>query len=78
MPRRSSTLDTGGGSIRKGLANWADDMLHNHGMPCHHPPAVQERREHRDVAGAVIHRSKVFELIQYTPQTNTVYHVPWS
>ena len=25
--------DTGGGSLRRGLANWAGDLRHNHGMP---------------------------------------------
>ena len=33
-PRPSSgCYDTGGASVRRGLANWAGDLMHNHGMP---------------------------------------------
>ena len=70
-------LDTGGGSIRKGLANWADDMLHNHGMPSMVDLRPFKKGENIATSpGAVIHRSEVFELIQYTPQTDTVYQRP--
>ena len=70
-------FETGGGSIRKGIANWANDMLHNHGMP-----SMVDRRPFKlgeNIAispGAVIHRSEVFELIQYTPQSEVVYQRP--
>jgi polyhydroxyalkanoate synthase len=70
-------LDTGGGSIRKGIANWSGDVLHNRGMP-----SMVDRRPFRigeNIAatpGAVIHRTEVFELIQYTPQSGTVYQRP--
>jgi polyhydroxyalkanoate synthase subunit PhaC len=69
--------DTGGGSVRRGLANWAGDLVHNHGMP-----SMVDRRPFKIgenlafSAGAVIYRNEVFELIQYTPQTGTVYDRP--
>jgi polyhydroxyalkanoate synthase subunit PhaC len=69
--------DTGGGSVRRGLANWAGDLVHNHGMP-----SMVDRRPFtigQNIAfspGSVIYRDEVFELIQYTPQTGTVYDRP--
>jgi polyhydroxyalkanoate synthase subunit PhaC len=70
-------FDTGGGSAARGMANMGKDMLRNHGMP-----SMVDRRPFKigeNIAatpGAVIHRSEVFELIQYTPQTGTVYQRP--
>jgi polyhydroxyalkanoate synthase subunit PhaC len=70
-------FDTGGGSVGRGMANMAGDMLRNHGMP-----SMVDRRPFKvgenlaATPGAVIHRSEVFELIQYTPQTGTVYQRP--
>ena len=70
-------VDTGGGSVRNGIANWAGDVRHNRGMP-----SMVDRRPFRlgeNIAatpGAVIHRTEVFELIQYTPQSGTVYQRP--
>jgi poly[(R)-3-hydroxyalkanoate] polymerase subunit PhaC len=69
--------DTGGGSLRRGLANWAGDLRHNHGMP-----SMVDRRPFKigeNLAfspGSVIYRDEVFELIQYTPHTGTVYDRP--
>jgi polyhydroxyalkanoate synthase len=70
-------VDTGGGSVRHGIANWAGDLRHNRGMP-----SMVDRRPFRlgeNIAatpGAVIHRTEVFELIQYTPQSRTVHQRP--
>jgi polyhydroxyalkanoate synthase len=70
-------FDTGGGSIRRGIANWIGDVRHNHGMP-----STVDRRPFKigdnlaATPGAVIHRTEVFELMQYTPQTDTVYQRP--
>ena len=70
-------LDTGGGSMRKGLANWADDMLHNHGMPSMVDLRPFQKGENIAASpGAVVHRTEVFELIQYTPQSETVCQRP--
>ena len=69
--------DTGGGSVRRGLANWAGDLVHNHGMP-----SMVDRRPFKigeNIAfspGSVIFRNEVFELIQYAPQRETVYERP--
>lgn len=69
--------DTGGGSISSGVANWAGDLVHNHGMP-----SMVDRRPFKigeNLAaspGAVIYRNEVFELIQYAPQSETVYGRP--
>jgi polyhydroxyalkanoate synthase subunit PhaC len=70
-------FDTGGGSIRKGMANWIGDLVHNHGMPSsvdRRPFQVGENLA--ATPGAVIFRNEVFELIQYAPQRETVYHRP--
>ena len=69
--------DTGGLSVWRGAVNLARDMVSNHGMP-----SMVDRRSFKlgeNLAispGAVIHRSEVFELIQYTPQRDTVYERP--
>ena len=69
--------DTRGGSIRSGIANWAGDVRHNRGMP-----SMVDRTPFRlgeNIAatpGAVIHRTEVFELIQYTPQSSSVFERP--
>jgi len=68
---------TGGASLVSGLANMTSDLLHNHGMP-----SMVDRRPFKvgeNIAatpGSVIHRTEVFELIQYTPHTDTVYQRP--
>jgi polyhydroxyalkanoate synthase len=70
-------FETGGGSIRKGIANWADDMLNNHGMPSMADLRPFKKGENIAASpGAVVHRSEVFELIQYTPQSDTVHPRP--
>jgi polyhydroxyalkanoate synthase subunit PhaC len=71
------SFDTGGGSVRKGLANLAGDMLHNRGMPT--MVDTKPFRLGENIAatpGSVIHRTEVFELIQYAPQRGTVYQRP--
>ena len=70
-------FDTAGGSVGKGMANWAGDLVHNHGMP-----SMVDRRPFKigeNLAaspGAVIYRNDVLELIQYAPQRETVYDRP--
>ncbi len=68
---------TGGASIARGMVNWTDDLVRNHGMP-----SMVDRRPFRigeNIAatqGAVIHRTEAFELIQYAAQLQTVYQRP--
>jgi polyhydroxyalkanoate synthase subunit PhaC len=70
-------FDTGGDSMRRGLGNWTSDLVHNHGMP-----SMVDRRPFKigeNIAaspGVVIYRNEVFELIQYAPQSETVYERP--
>ena len=69
--------DTAGGTVRRGLANWAGDLRHNHGMPSmvdRTPFTIGENLA--ATPGSVIYRNEVFELIQYTPQRETVYDRP--
>ena len=69
--------DTGGGSVRRGLANWLGDLRHNHGMPTMVDPTPFTKGENLAATpGSVIYRNEVFELIQYTPQAETVYDRP--
>jgi polyhydroxyalkanoate synthase subunit PhaC len=69
--------ETRGGSLRSGIANWAGDVRHNHGMPSMVDLKPFKLGENLAVSpGAVIHRTEVFELIQYTPQKKTVYQRP--
>jgi poly[(R)-3-hydroxyalkanoate] polymerase subunit PhaC len=71
------SYDTAGGSILRGMANMAGDLRHNHGMPSmvdRKPFKIGENMA--ATPGAVIYRTEVFELIQYTPQCDTVYQRP--
>ena len=69
--------DTGGLSVWHGAANLARDMRRNHGMPSMVDRKPFQLGDNLAVSpGAVIHRSEVFELIQYTPQRGTVYARP--
>ncbi len=69
--------DSGGGSVRRGLANWLGDLRHNHGMPTMVDPGPFTKGENLAATpGSVIYRNEVFELIQYTPQAETVYDRP--
>jgi polyhydroxyalkanoate synthase subunit PhaC len=70
-------LETGGTSLLSGAANWIGDLRHNHGMPSMvdlRPFQIGENIA--ATPGAVIYRTDVFELIQYVPQTGTVYQRP--
>jgi polyhydroxyalkanoate synthase len=70
-------FDTGGGSVRRGIANWVGDLRHNHGMPSMVDLTPFKLGENLAASpGSVIHRTEVFELIQYTPQKKTVYRRP--
>ena len=69
--------DTGGGSVRRGLANWLDDLRHNHGMPSMVDLKPFTKGETIAASpGSVIFRNEVCELIQYKPQHETVYERP--
>ena len=69
--------ETRGKSLLYGMQNFVDDLTNNFGMP----RQVDERKFQvgRNLAttpGAVVYRGDVFELIQYTPQTDLVQRRP--
>lgn len=64
------TLETGGGSLVRGLAHLIDDVRHNGGMP-----TTVNRRAFKlgenlaATPGAVVYRDEVCEVIRYAPST---------
>ncbi len=70
-------FETGGTSLLQGLRHYLDDLLENHGMPSQVDKSQFEvGRNVASTPGAVVHRSEIFELIQYTPVTGRVYQKP--
>ncbi|MBU0603958.1 MAG: alpha/beta fold hydrolase [Gammaproteobacteria bacterium] len=71
------TVDQGGGNLMQGALNALDDMQRLTG---HQPPAgTEEYVVGRDVGitpGKVVLRTRVMELIQYSPTTATVHPEP--
>ncbi|HEY3942323.1 MAG TPA: alpha/beta fold hydrolase [Acidimicrobiales bacterium] len=69
--------ETGGKSVVRGLRNLGRDVRTNHGIPRSvQPGALRVGEELALTPGAVVHRSEVCELIQYRPQTPSVYARP--
>ncbi len=70
-------LETNGTSVVRGIRQFFDDLMNNHGYP-----AVADRSAFelgRDVAttpGRVVYRNELFELIQYLPATPEVRTTP--
>jgi polyhydroxyalkanoate synthase len=73
----AKAIETRGQSLLAGLRHMAHDVRHNGGMP-----SMVDTRPFTVggnlavTPGHVIHRSDVFELIQYTPSTAEVYERP--
>ena len=72
-----AAIDTGGGSVVSGARNLIGDLA----RPPRVPSMVDKTgfKVGKDLAatpGAVVHRSRMFELIQYTPTTEEVRSVP--
>jgi len=70
-------FDTAGGSLVEGFRNYLNDLFTNGGMPAQ----VDKRpfevgRNLATTPGAVVHRGKLCELIQYKPATAQVYERP--
>jgi polyhydroxyalkanoate synthase len=70
-------FETGGASLMHGLRNFLDDLWNNNGMP----QTVDKRpfavgRNLAVTPGAVVFRSDILELLQYTPATRQVYERP--
>src|SRR4051812_23829200 len=70
-------FDTAGASVLRGLKNLAYDVRHNGGMPSQTDrTAFTVGKDLALTPGAVVHRSEVAEVIQYTPSTPTVRRRP--
>jgi polyhydroxyalkanoate synthase subunit PhaC len=70
-------VKTRGGSIAHGARNWGGDLVKRRGIPNQvdrRPFAVGKNLA--VTPGAVVHRTPVYELIQYAPQTEQVYERP--
>ncbi|HUR73262.1 MAG TPA: alpha/beta fold hydrolase [Sporichthya sp.] len=70
-------LETGGGSLVSGTRQYVDDLLHNGGMPRQvDASSFEVGKNLAATPGAVVYRTDVMELIQYTPQTPKVHARP--
>ncbi len=70
-------IDTGGGSVVRGLRNMVGDLLHNGGMPTQTDRSAFTVGTDLGVTpGQVVYRDEVVEVIQYAPSTPTVRERP--
>jgi polyhydroxyalkanoate synthase len=70
-------IDTGGGSLLKGLKNAYEDMTQNDGIVSQVDKKPFKIGENIAISpGAVVHRTEMMELIQYAPLTEAVSTVP--
>jgi poly[(R)-3-hydroxyalkanoate] polymerase subunit PhaC len=70
-------FDTGGTSLVRGLRNFVDDLATNGGFPRQvDASAFTIGRDLAATPGHVVYRNPLFELLQYAPQTRTVYERP--
>ncbi len=70
-------IETGGASVVRGARTFATDLATNGGMPRQVDPG--QFTVGKDIAttpGKVVLRNDLIELIQYAPQTDTVFEVP--
>jgi polyhydroxyalkanoate synthase len=72
-----ATIDSGGGNFVEGLKNLASDMRRPPRIPSMvDKSAFEVGKDLAVTEGAVVHRTEVFELIQYQPQTDKVRELP--
>lgn len=70
-------MQTGGRSVARGLKNFAHDMAKNKGWPrMADASAVELGKNMAATPGKVVFRNDLMELIQYSPQTETVHEIP--
>src|SRR5262245_38190736 len=70
-------METGGGSLVRGLQNLLQDIATNGGMPSQvDKSAFRVGKNLATTPGAVVFRNEVCELIQYAPTTGQVYARP--
>ena len=69
--------ETGGASLMNGLKNAYDDLRNNGGMPRMVDGSPFKIGENiANTPGAVVHKTEMLELIQYTPTTSDVRELP--
>jgi polyhydroxyalkanoate synthase subunit PhaC len=74
---RKRALETGGGSIVRGVRNFLADVAENDGMPRQlDRTKFTVGKNIATTPGKVVLRNGLMELIQYEAQTDTVYEVP--
>ena len=72
-----AVIDTGGKNVVRGVRRMVRDLTSPPRVPSMvEPDAFSVGEELAATAGAVVYRDDVFELIQYTPTTETVRSVP--
>jgi polyhydroxyalkanoate synthase len=72
-----AAINTGGLSVARGLRHFVTDMRRAPRLPAMvETDAFTLGETVAATAGSVVFRGEVFELIQYTPQTDTVWSVP--
>jgi poly[(R)-3-hydroxyalkanoate] polymerase subunit PhaC len=70
-------FETGGLSVLRGLRNFLADLRHRRGMPRQVDASGFELGKNLAATpGKVVYRNELMELIQYAPQTPTVFSVP--
>jgi len=70
-------VDTGGLSLVQGLRHALDDLRNNHGMPSQVDKTPFKVGENlATTEGAVVYRTEMLELLQYTPKTGNVRAMP--
>jgi len=70
-------INSGGLSLIKGLQNAYNDMVHNKGMVSQVDKRPFKIGENIATSkGNVVHRTEMYELVQYAPSTDEVYEIP--
>ncbi len=70
-------VETGGGSLIRGLKNAYNDMVHNDGIVSQVDSRPFKIGENIATSpGAVVYRNEIMELIQYQPSTEQVHEIP--
>ena len=70
-------IETKGDSVAKGFRNFVDDWLNNEGMPSQVDDSKFQVGKNLGITpGKVVHKTEMFELIQYAPSGETVHEIP--
>ncbi len=75
----AKAVETEGQSLVRGLENLVRDIEANHGdwlVTLSDPDAFRLGEDLATTEGSVVHRNRMFELIQYAPATETVHATP--